>query len=224
MVMGSPSLVAFDVNETLLSLEPIRRQLEGIFGSDPPIGEWFARLLHGSLIANVFDDHRPFDEIGAATLINMAARRGLRLRAEDAIKALAPMRELPPHPDVLEGVRRLGEAGFRMIALTNGSSDVADAQIRNAGLGEQLERVISVDEVGKFKPDQAPYRHAAEVMGVQTDEMVLVAAHDWDCAGAMAVGAEAVFVTRPGTIWGLPSPPPEKQVPDLIRLADAMGA
>ena len=224
MVMGSPSLVAFDVNETLLSLEPMRRKLEGIFGSDPPIGEWFARMLHGSLIANVFDDHRPFDEIGAATLIDLAARRGLLLRAEDAIEAMAPMRELPPHPDVLEGVRRLGEAGFRMIALTNGSSDMADAQIRNAGLGDQLERVISVDEVGKFKPDPAPYRHAAEAMGVDPDEMVLVASHDWDCAGAMAVGADAVFVTRPGVIWGLPTPPPEKQVPDLLKLADAMGA
>jgi len=54
--------------------------------------------------------------------------------------------------------------------------------------------------------------------------MLLVAAHDWDCAGAMAVGAEAVFVKRPGSIWGLPTPPPEKQVPNITRLADALGA
>lgn len=222
--MGRPNLIAFDVNETLLSLDPIRAELEGIFGSDPPIGEWFARMLHGSLIANVFDNYRPFDEIGAATLINVAARRGLLLRAEDAIEALAPMSSLPPHPDVLEGVDRLGQAGFRMVALTNGSSEVANSQIENAGLADSLDRVISVDEVGRFKPESATYHHAAEVMGVDIGEMVLVASHDWDCAGAMAAGAEAIFLTRPGAIWGLPTPPPRQQVSDLLELADALGA
>lgn len=222
--MAVPRLIAFDVNETLLSLDPIRDNLEGLFGADPPIGEWFARLLHGSLIANVLDQHRPFGDIGAEVLINLAARRGLLLRAEDAIGAIAPMSELAPHPDVLEGVQRLSAAGFGMIALTNGSSDVANAQIENAGLDGLLDRVISVDEVGKFKPDPAPYRHAADVMGVGIEDMVLIAAHDWDCAGAMAAGAQAVFIKRPGAIWGIPTPPPEKQVPDLVKLAEALGA
>ena len=222
--MVAPRLLAFDVNETLLSLDPIRDNLEDIFGADPPVGEWFARLLHGSLIANILDQHRPFGDIAAEALINLAARRGLLLRAEDAIAALAPMSELPAHPDVLEGMQRLSTAGFKLAALTNGSTDVASSQIENAGLDELLDRVISVDEVGRFKPDPAPYRHAAEVMGVDIAEMVLVAAHDWDCAGAMAAGAEAVFVKRPGSIWGIPTPPPEKQVADIVKLAEALGA
>ena len=60
-------------------------------------------------------------------------------------------------------------------------------------------------------------------MGVGVGAMVLVASHDWDCAGAMAAGAQAVFVRRPGAIWGLPSPPPKQQVPDLLKLAAALG-
>ena len=222
--MGGPLLIAFDVNETLLDLDPIRANFERLFGADPPIGEWFARLLHGSLIANTLDEFRPFGDIGAESLINLAARRGLLLRAEDAVEALAPMGELPAHPDVLEGVGRLTDAGFEMIALTNGSTEVANSQIENAGLGGALSRVISVDEVRRFKPDAAPYRHAARVMGVDIGEMMLVAAHDWDCAGAMSAGGQAVFVKRPGAIWGLPTPPPDKQVPDLIHLAEALGA
>lgn len=222
--MAAPRLLAFDVNETLLSLDPMRESLESIFGSEPPIGEWFARLLHGSLIANILDQHRPFGDIGAEALINLAARRGLLLRAEDAIAAVAPMRELPPHPDVVAGIERLSRKGYEMIALTNGGSGVAQAQIENAGLDRFLTRVISVDEVGKFKPDPRPYLHAAEVMGVGVGEMVLVAAHDWDCAGAVAAGAQAIFVRRPGTAWGLPSAPPGLQVADVSQLADMLGA
>lgn len=217
-------LIAFDVNETLLDLSPIRSNLESIFGADPPSGEWFARLLHGSLIANTLDQYRPFGDIAAETLISMAGRRGLLLRAEDAIEALAPMSSLPPFPDVVSGVKRLAAAGQRMVALTNGSREVATAQIRNAGLADYLERVISVDEVGVFKPDPRPYRHTADLMGIAIGEMALVAAHDWDCAGAMSAGADAVFVKRPGSHWGLPIPPPARQVADLEELADQMSA
>ncbi|HEU4321374.1 MAG TPA: haloacid dehalogenase type II [Acidimicrobiia bacterium] len=222
--MARPSVIVFDVNETLLSLEPIRDELEVIFGSDPPIGEWFARLLHGSLVANALDQYRPFGDIAAEALISLAARRGLLLRAEDALGALAPMSSLPPHPDVVPGVQRLAAAGKRMIALTNGSADVATAQIENAGIADSLEAVLSVDTVRRFKPDPAPYHAAADTMGVSISEMVLVAAHDWDCAGAMAAGARAVFVKRPGAIWGMPAPPPERQVTDIERLATALGA
>jgi 2-haloacid dehalogenase len=222
--MGGPRLIAFDVNETLLSLDPVRQNLERLFGADPPVGEWFARMLHGSLVANTLGGFRPFGDIGAEALITLAARRGMLLRAEDAVEALDPISRLPPHPDAIEGITRLATAGFQMVALTNGSTPVAHAQIENAGLGEMLARVISVDEVGKFKPDPAPYLHTASLMDVAIDEMVMVASHDWDCAGAMAVGAEAVFVKRPGSIWGIPIPPPDKQVPDITRLAAALGA
>lgn len=217
-------MIAFDVNETLLSLDPIRQNLERIFGAAPPIGEWFARMLHGSLVANTLDSFRPFGDIGAESLITLAARRGMLLRAEDAVEALAPMSSLHPHADTTEGMTRLATAGFEMVALTNGSAQTANAQIENAGLGGLLARVISVDEVRRFKPDPAPYRHAAAAMGVEMADMVMVASHDWDCAGAMAAGAEAVFVRRPGSIWGLPIPPPDKQVPDIISLAAALGA
>jgi 2-haloacid dehalogenase len=111
-----------------------------------------------------------------------------------------------------------------LIALTNGSSAVAKSQIENAGLAEMLDRVVSVDEVGRFKPDPAPYHHASDVMGVGVQDSVLVAAHDWDCAGAMTAGADAIFLRRPGAVWGLPTPPPDKQVPDLVKLAEALGA
>ncbi|HEY6634919.1 MAG TPA: haloacid dehalogenase type II [Acidimicrobiia bacterium] len=222
--MAAPRLIAFDVNETLLSLDPIRRSLETIFGADPPVGEWFARLLHGSLIANTLDQHRPFSAIGAEAMINLAARRGLLLRAEDAVAAVAPMSELPAYPDVKPGLERLVTAGFELVALTNGSGEVANAQVQNAGLGEYFARVISVDEVGKFKPDPAPYHHTADTMGVDISSMVLVASHDWDCAGAMAAGSQAVFLRRPGAIWGLPTPPPRQQVPDVELLASALGA
>lgn len=220
----APQVIVFDVNETLLSLEPIAERFVPIFGPDPPLGEWFARLLHGSLLANALDDYRPFGVIAVEALVGVAARRGIELGAQDARTVLAPMSNLVPHPDVLPGMQRLAGWGTRMAALTNGSGEVASAQVENSGLDRFLEAVISVDEVRRFKPDPAPYHHAAEVLGVPIGELMLVAAHDWDCAGAMSAGAQAAFVKRPGASWSLPSEPPQMTVADIAGLATAFGA
>lgn len=217
--MRPPALVVFDVNETLLSLTPMREPMEALFGEDPPIGEWFARLLHGSLLANELDSHRPFGEIGADALVALGHRRGIAVDRSRALEVVDLMASLPPHPDVAPAVKRLASEGIRMITLTNGSAEVASSQVDNAGIADHLEAVLSVDAVGKFKPHPAPYRYAAEQLGVDVDEMLMVAAHDWDCAGAIRTGASAVFVERPGAVWGLKPPQPET-VPDLSRLAD----
>lgn len=221
MAKEKPTL-AFDVNETLLSLAPIREQLEGIFGEEPPTGEWFAKMLHGSLVANDLDQYRDFSEIGVEALLAVAARHGVSLKGEKAEGVVKAMRRLPPHPDVYNALERLFDAGFVMIALTNGGTVTANAQIENAGLHIFIRRVVSVEEVARFKPDPLPYRHAAQLMEVDVGELMLVAAHDWDCAGAMAAGAQAAYVNRPGSVWGLPVDPPPLVVGDIKELADAL--
>jgi len=213
-------LLVFDVNETLLSLHPLRRQFEATYGEAVSLGEWFARMLHGSLLANALDQYRPFDVIGAEALQGLAGRAGHDITMDEARVAVEPLATAPPHPDVVPALSRLAESGQRMIALTNGSTDVANIQVDSAGLRDYLERVISVEEVGRFKPDPTPYRYAADQMGLDMDQMMLVASHDWDCAGAMNAGAQAAFVARSGVTWGLPSEPPHLIVADLGELAD----
>ncbi len=217
--MDRPELVAFDVNETLLSLAPLGEEMSEIFGDSSPVGEWFARMLHGSLVSNHLNRYRPFSEIGVDALVALAHRRGVTVSRDQAVAAVASMKSLPPHPEVYGALERLYDAGLVMIALTNGSAEVANAQIESAGLHPFFRRVVSVDEVRRFKPDPMPYRHAAEAMGVDLRDMMLVAAHDWDCAGAISVGARAAFVTRPGVSWSLPSPRPDLEVADIAELA-----
>ncbi|MCZ6506098.1 MAG: haloacid dehalogenase type II, partial [Actinobacteria bacterium] len=194
--MSRPALLAFDVNETLLSLAPIKAKFEEAFGIGAPVGEWFSRMLHGSLVANHVGDYRSFAEIGIESLLTVSKKRGLAMRGEDAASIVSAMTSLPSHPEVHDALQRLFDADFAMVALTNGSTSAANDQMENAGLHTFFRRVISVEEVGRFKPAPEPYQHAADVMGVELADMMLVAAHDWDCAGAVAAGAQSAFVQR----------------------------
>ena len=218
--MSKSPVLVFDVNETLLSLEPIKVELERVFGASAPTGEWFARMLHGSLVANELDSYRSFTGIGVEALLTVGAKHGLDMSGEDAQEIVGVMRGLPPHPEVYNAMERLFDAGLRLIALTNSSSESANAQIENAGLHPFIQRVFSVEEVGRFKPNPAPYLHVAATLGVSIEDIMMVAAHDWDCAGAMAAGADAAFIKRPGVVWGIANPPPALIFPDLANLAD----
>lgn len=214
-----PDVVLFDVNETLLDLSGLRPHFEATFGSVEPMGEWFARMLHGSLVANHTDRYRPFGQIGTEALMVVAQKRGIPLTPEAAAAVAAGMRELPTHPEVPAGLHQLRDRGYRLVTLTNGAADAVAAQLDHAAITGLFERSISVGEVGRFKPAPEVYLHAMAILGVDPDSALMVASHDWDIIGARSVGIPGAFLARPGAVWGMPDPPPKLIVGDLVTLA-----
>jgi 2-haloacid dehalogenase len=222
--MTRPEVLVFDVNETLLDLGHLRSRFAEALGDADLMGEWFARMLHGSLVANHLGAHRPFGLIGAETLMTVAQRRGIPLDPAVAAALVEGMRALPAHPDVAGALDRLAGAGFRLVALTNGSADTVADQLANAGIADRFERAMSVEAVGRFKPAPEVYLHAAAVLDVDIDRMLMVAAHDWDVLGARSVGMPGAFLARPGVVWGMPDDPPGIVAYDLAGAADQIVA
>jgi 2-haloacid dehalogenase len=200
-------ILVFDVNETLLDLRSLREPFVEVFGDAPPLGEWFARLLHGSLVATVTDAYEDFGTIGRRALDAVASRQGRELSDEDRDAILGTMRRLPPHPEVPEALERLRSAGFPLATLTNSSEQMVRAQLEHAGLAELFDHMLSVEEVRRYKPAPEPYLHAAERLGVEPSELRMVAAHDWDVWGAMRTGCAAAFVARGDAPFVIGEPP-----------------
>lgn len=217
--MARPQVIVFDVNETLLDLAALRPGFEALLGSTEPMGEWFARMLHGSLVANHTGRYRSFGMIGVEALLMVATRRGIDVSGDEAADLIGVMRRLPPHPDVVEGLTMLRDGGYRMITLTNGSTDAVVDQVVNAGIADFFELTLSVDEVRRFKPAPEVYLMAAARLGVEIDEMLMVASHDWDILGARSVGCPGAYLARPGAVWSLADPPPDLVEGDLVALA-----
>jgi 2-haloacid dehalogenase len=213
--------LVFDVNETLLDLGSLREPFARAFGDAAPLGEWFARLLHGSLVATVTDAYEDFGSIARWALEAVAARRGADLLDADRDTILATMRHLPAHPDVPEALERLRAAGFPLATLTNSSGDLARAQLKHAGILDLFDHVLSVEEVRRYKPAPEPYLMAAERLRVPTSEMRMVAAHDWDVWGALRAGCAAAYVARTEVPFVLGGPP-DLAGPDLSVVADAI--
>lgn len=201
------AIVAFDVNETLLSLAPIGPVLGAVVGEPAPTGEWFARLLHASLVVDHLDRHEPFDRVAGRALRRVAAGRGRRLDDDQVDRVVAVLRRLPAHDDVAPGLQLLADAGHRLVAFSNSSSEALDVQLRTAGIHDHFDDVVSVDGGGRFKPRRAAYDHLCRRLDTFADEVTMVASHDWDVAGARHAGLAAVFLERTPDSWQLPVPP-----------------
>ena len=91
-----------------------------------------------------------------------------------------------------------------------------------SGTGHLFDRLISVATAGSFKPHVATYRKAAELTGVEPEQVLFVANHAFDCVGAKAYGMRTAFVDRRHRPFGNSKYPPDLTVPDLRELAKVL--
>jgi len=215
------TVLAFDVNETLLDLRALDAPFAAAFGDASLRPQWFALMLQVAFAGGLTGHYVDFTTAQRSALAMLATRQKVTLAQAQSDAIVNGMRTLPPHPEVREAMARLAKR-FRLVALTNSPADVAEAQMRNSGLRELLEAVHSADAVRTLKPAPEPYRMVAERTGVAIGDVRLVAAHGWDIAGALAAGCRAAFVARPGAALYPTGPQPDIVAPDLRGIADAL--
>jgi len=215
------TVIAFDVNETLLDLRALDPHFEDLLGSAALRGQWFGQMLQLAFVGGLTGGYVDFSTAQRAALRMLAERLGTPITDEQVRAMVDRMRSLPPHPEVPGALAKLRDQGdgLRVVALTNSTAEVAEDQLRNAGIRDLFDAAFSADTVRALKPAPAPYLAVAEAYSVPVAEVRLVAAHSWDVSGALAAGAAAAFVARPGMVLS-----PIGATPDIVGsdLADVV--
>ena len=216
MMAIRPSAVAFDVVETLMSLQPLAARFDKVGQPTSVMPAWFARLLLYGVGLSAAGDYVPFGEVAAEALRAVAR---YQISEEDVGYVLAGFGELPAQPDAEPAMRRLAEGGVRMICLTNGSADTTTAFLRRTGLESYIERVVATGEVGSWKPPARVYHHALDVLGLPAERVALVAVHAWDCHGAKRAGLTTGWASRLEGGYGGLFAPADVIGADLVEIA-----
>jgi 2-haloacid dehalogenase len=107
-------------------------------------------------------------------------------------------RTLDCFPEVPQVLRRLKEAGFVTAILSNGSPSMLADAVTGAKLGSLLDHVLSVEEVGVFKPHPSVYRLAVDRLGVPARAISFQSSNAWDAHAASAFGMRVVWCNRYG--------------------------
>ncbi len=224
-VSTAPSVLVFDVNETLIDIESIAPLFGELFGDERVLREWFGQLVMFSMTATLAEYYVDFFTLGQGVFRMLGDIHRVNITDHDVHRLQAQMRTMPAHPDVAEGLRRLRDNGFRLATLTNSPHKPgAMTPLENAGLADFFEQQLSVESCRAFKPSPAVYRHVCQELDVAPADCMMVAAHVWDTLGAQNVGFSAALITRPGNpplpVDGLPQP--NLVVSDLRQLAERL--
>jgi 2-haloacid dehalogenase len=222
--MPRPTLVLFDVNETLSDLQPLRARFEEVGAPGQLLELWFASTLRDGFALTAAGAYADFRTVAVAALrAQLTQVEALRRDPGDAAEHIvAGFGELDVHPDVPDGVRKLANAGVRMATLTNGTAEVAEKLLQRAGLSDLVERRLSVGEVRRWKPAPEPYRHAVGELAVSPGECVLVAVHPWDIDGAKRAGLQGAWLNRKGSLYPEFFERPDATAETLGGLAEAL--
>lgn len=220
MAVHTPApIIVFDVNETLLDITTLEPLFERVFGDKAILREWFANLILYSQTMTLCGRYTPFDTLAVSTLRMVASNHRVALHDTDIDELKARMSTMPAHADVLPALNCLRNAGFRMVTLSNSPSGASPSALERAGLAAFFERSFSVEAVKKFKPAPQTYQMVSEALNVELADLLLVACHLWDTAGAQAAGCLGALLTRP---YNAPLLTDEVPVPDLM--APELGA
>lgn len=220
--MTRPAVVAFDVIETLFPIEPLRTRLVDAGLPGHALEAFFAGLLRDAFALEATGVYRPFPAVAMASLHVELARAGREPEQDRMEAVITGFGELDPHPDVADAVRRLRDAGIRVLTLTNGSAGNTGKLLYRAGVADLVERTVSIDEVEHWKPNRAVYLHCAGTAGVRPDQLALVAAHGWDIHGAGSAGLITGFVAYGNEPFPATMRTPDVSGSTLSEVVDAL--
>ncbi len=225
--MAEPEALAFDVYGTLVNPLGIETELERFVpdGATRIAQTWRQKQLEYTFRLTAMERYEDFEKVTRKALEYALAAEphaGRELGQEEREALMARYDDLERFPDAEPGLRRLKEAGHAMAVFSNGSPRMLDALLDASNLRPYFQQVISVDEVGTYKPSPEVYRHAARRLGRPVGEVRLVSSNPFDVVGAGATGMRTAWVDRSGGLFDTLGPPPDVVVETLTDLADAL--
>ena len=132
--------------------------------------------------------------------------------------------KLQAYPEVPAMLNALKGGGFATAILSNGSPDMLDGAVQSAGLGAVLDAVLSVEDVGIFKPAKPVYDLVGAHFDCAPDEVLFVSSNGWDAAKASQYGFHTAWVNRADEPVDRLPDRPEQILSDLSTIPDVAKA
>jgi 2-haloacid dehalogenase len=186
--------LVFDAYGTLYDVHSVQRRCESFFsGKGAQLSQlWRAKQLEYTWQRSLMKHYVPFSTVTREALAYACEALGLELTAERMEALMGEYSMLSTYPEVPKSLARL--SGRKQAILSNGSPDMLQPLVKQSGL--QFDAVISVDDIGIFKPAPQVYEMAVTKLGVAKEKIGFVSSNCWDALGAKSYGFYVFWINR----------------------------
>jgi 2-haloacid dehalogenase len=190
--------VVFDAYGTLFDVQsPVNKLSNEIGNKAASLGAlWRQKQLEYTWLRSLMGTHADFWVVTREALDYALAELGIS-ETGLADELMTLYLKLDAFPEVVEAMTGLRQRGKRLAVLSNGSPSMLDSVVRHAGLDKVFEHVLSVEEVGIYKPSRRVYRLAMQKFHIQdAPSICFVSANTWDAQAAAQFGFQVVRIAR----------------------------
>mgnify|MGYP001800644614 FL=1 len=185
----------FDVNAAAAqaAAEPEHAALSKVW---PTLArDWRLKQLQYTWLRAVANQHCDFWQVTQDGLDWAMEANGLTDPATRA-RLLELYWELAAYPEVPAMLKALKDKGLATAILSNGSPEMLNGAVASAGIGDTLDAILSVEDVGVCKPHAHVYDMVGNQLGGAREDVLFVSSNGWDAAGAAGYGFQSVWVNR----------------------------
>jgi 2-haloacid dehalogenase len=188
--------IVFDAYGTLYDIQSVAATTEEAF---PGYGDiitqiWRIKQLEYTWLRSLMRRYEDFSVITSESLAYTIRALGLKHDAATFERIMDKYLHLDLYPDAKATLAAL--EGHKLAILSNGSTEMLNALVKNSGLDRVLNATISIDSQRIFKPAPDAYSLIEERLGVRPSEVLFVSSNPWDACGAKAFGLNVAWIER----------------------------
>jgi len=214
----------FDAYGTLFDVAAAAQHCQGALGDKwAPLAQiWRDKQLQYTWLRSLMDEYVPFSQVTQDGLDYALAT--LEIDDPELRKRLFEIYlELDAYPEVKDMLKTLKAGGLKTAILSNGSRDMLASAVGNAGIGDVLDEVLSVEALSIYKPHPRVYQMAVDDLGVAKERICFMSSNAWDACGAANFGFRVVWVNRFGQAEERIPGQQEHEIRDLSQLPPLLG-
>jgi 2-haloacid dehalogenase len=191
-------VIAFDIYGTLIDTHGVVLRLQSLIGDPAPAfsRRWRDKQLEYTFRRGLMRRYVDFAVCTRQALEYCDREFHTNLDEADKSDLLQEYGRLPAFADVPTGLDSLQQAGINMVAFSNGTAGGVRGLLQQAGILEYFSDIISVDEIGSYKPDPKVYQHCLSRADTDAAHCWLVSSNPFDVLGACATGMQTAWVKR----------------------------
>ncbi len=219
--MDGIDAVAFDLYGTLLEVASVGPAAAEV--TDDPaafVDLWRQKQLEYTWLRSLMGRYQDFWSTTGDALDYSLDRLGITVDEKTRVGLLNAWLSVRVYPEVPEALAAL--APRPLAVLSNGNPEMLESGLATAGVRDRFEHVLSVDELGVYKPHPSVYELAVKAFGLPAERILFVSSNPWDAAGARSFGFRVAWVNRMGVPFERLGETPDLIVTDLSALAEAV--
>ena len=189
-------LVIFDVNQTMFSLNALKKKFKEFGLKQSLVNNWFLSVLKEGFSSSLSQRFVDFKTIGKNELIKIFLQNNTLYNHKIINSILGEFSNLKVHPDIKTSLKYLKKNKIKIVTLTNGSVLNTKLLLKKNNINNFIDECFSINSFKIWKPAREVYLKTCEKMKIKPGRALMIAAHGWDINGAKLAGLKTAFITR----------------------------